>query len=474
VKISPLYSYLVRTKTGAFRYRRRVPANVRQIIGKTEIVQSLQTRETRLLPMRYAEVHAEVERLFEQARTEGGVTNDVIFEAALRSLRARGLPTLESDKQWSNEDRSEAVDVVLSQAGYQDIEELEEAFSTTSDKATRHGLLQVSTEIAIVQGSATRPRPNLSHCLRLLLQDRARRKSDLNRRDWINYERERKRIIADLVKQIGDKEITDIRRADARVFQKHLEANYAPASVRKQLTFVRSLIDFGLQEFELVGINPFKGLAVTVPEDEDENGISFDYAEVRTLLSETSRINDELQEIVRLLACTGARLSEITGLEIQNVDADAATISLDFNSIRRLKNRKSVRLIPVVDDLAIKQLRARAGRAGNGKPTDPFFPRYGWDGGGNTASAALGKWLTTIKLRDPKADKVKTTHSLRHTFKDALREANINRDIANMLQGHTAGDAASDYGSSELLNAKRQAAEKAWTLINPLAVNAAV
>jgi hypothetical protein len=147
------------------------------------------------------------------------------------------------------------------------------------------------------------------------------------------------------------------------------------------------------------------------------------------------------------------------------MNADAATISLDFNSIRRLKNKKSIRVIPVVDDLAIHQLRVRAARASNCKPTDPFFPRYGWDGGGNTASAALGKWLTKIGLRDPKADEVKTTHSLRHTFKDALREANIHRDIANMLQGHTAGDAASRYGSSELLEAKRQAAEKAWALI---------
>jgi integrase len=60
---------------------------------------------------------------------------------------------------------------------------------------------------------------------------------------------------------------------------------------------------------------------------------------------------------------------------------------------------------------------------------------------------------------------VKTTHGLRHTFKDALREANIHRDIANMLQGHTAGDAASGYGSSELLEAKRQAAEKVWAVI---------
>jgi hypothetical protein len=60
---------------------------------------------------------------------------------------------------------------------------------------------------------------------------------------------------------------------------------------------------------------------------------------------------------------------------------------------------------------------------------------------------------------------VKTTRSLRHTFKDALGVANAHRDIANMLQGHTAGDAASGYGSSELLEPKREAAEKVWARI---------
>lgn len=100
-----------------------------------------------------------------------------------------------------------------------------------------------------------------------------------------------------------------------------------------------------------------------------------------------------------------------------------------------------------------------------GKPIDPVFPRYGRDGGNNSASAALCKWLTKIGLRDPKADQPKTTHSLRHTFKDALRDLAVHRDIANMLQGHSAGDAADGYGSNELIEAKRKAASKAWGLI---------
>jgi integrase len=457
----------VKTKTGAFRYRRRVPADIRGRISKTEIVISLHTRDTTLVPLRYARVHAEVERMFAEAKTEAGISNDLLFEAAVRSLRARGLPTADAVAEWDREDRSAAVDVVLSDAGFDDLDQLEEAFEAAAEK-DKAKLRQVSMEVAIVQGSVAKPPPTLTHCLGLLLQDKARGR-DLTRSDWLNYERERKRIIADLVQQIGNKEIDKVTRADAKLFLTYLEGRgYAPASIKKQVAFLKAMFAFALQEIELVAINPFERLKVVVPESDDDDGVSFTYPEVRTLLSKTGTINDELQDIIRLLACTGARLSEISGLEIKDVDGAAGTISLRYNSIRRLKNKKSIRIVPVVDAQALQALCARLEQGSNGPPTDPVFPRYGRDGGGNSASAALGKWLSKIGLRDPKADQVKTTHSLRHTFKDALREANIHRDVANMLQGHTAGDAASDYGSSELLEAKRQAAEKAWALIHPL------
>ena len=96
--------------------------------------------------------------------------------------------------------------------------------------------------------------------------------------------------------------------------------------------------------------------------------------EVRKLLSETHRLNDDLRDIIRLLACTSARLAEISGLEVQDVDLQEMTINIRFNATRRLKNDPSVRTVPVVDKRAIQALRVRiAGR----RPTDAVFPRSG-------------------------------------------------------------------------------------------------
>ncbi|MBR0715808.1 tyrosine-type recombinase/integrase [Bradyrhizobium liaoningense] len=212
---------------------------------------------------------------------------------------------------------------------------------------------------------------------------------------------------------------------------------------------------------ELERRNPFTGLKVVAPVDEDDNGVSFEYGEVRTLLGKTGSINDELQDIVRILACTGARLAEISGLQVKDFDTKAQSISIEFNDIRRLKNKASIRVVPVVDAKALEALRKRAeGRP----PAESIFPKYGWDKGANSASAALSQRLTTIGLRDPRSAKPKTTHSLRHTFKDALRDVGVLDDIRNMIHGHTAGDEASKYGSNELLERKREAAEKVWKL----------
>jgi hypothetical protein len=61
----------------------------------------------------------------------------------------------------------------------------------------------------------------------------------------------------------------------------------------------------------------------------------------------------------------------------------------------------------------------------------------------------------------PKALRPKTMHSTRHTMKDAFRDAGVPKEIYDLVQGHGGGDASSGYGTSELLERKREAITKA-------------
>src|SRR5258707_15620106 len=110
--------YLTKTKTGVYGYRRRVPDCIRHIVGSGEIVKSFKTSDPKLVKPAHAAFHAEVERTFAQAKTSTGISADFVFEAAVRSLRARGVPTIDvAQGEWTADDGSDALDVVLADAG---------------------------------------------------------------------------------------------------------------------------------------------------------------------------------------------------------------------------------------------------------------------------------------------------------------------------------------------------------------------
>jgi integrase len=396
--------------------------------------------------------------LFAEAKRKAGFSEDTAFDLAMASLKKMGLVDLADPH-----DRFDAQDIVLQANGFFDVEELSEELQAYPDGKAPLKLRAASAALGILAGN--KRRPTLSLCLSKFLEDKARGQ-DLSKKRWINYERERKRIMGEVIKLIGNKTISAITRQDARSFVTKLEdQGYSPASVEKQTAFLRALVDWAKRELgvRLEGENPFERLKIALPAGYDGTGVSFEYEEVRELLDQSDRINDELQDIVRLLASTGARLAEITGLEVRDfADERIPHLNIRPNGIRPLKNAQSKRTVPIVDKKVLDALNRRTkGRLG----TEPVFPRYGWDKGADSASAALSKWLTTIGLRDPEAEKPKTTHSLRHTFKDALRDCGVIDDIRDMIQGHTDGQAADDYGSLELLERKREACQKVWRLL---------
>jgi hypothetical protein len=81
--------HLTTTKTGVHGYRRRVPDSIRDTVGKTEIVKSFESADPKVVKLRHAEFHAGVERMLAQAKTTAGISGDLVFETAVRSLTLR-------------------------------------------------------------------------------------------------------------------------------------------------------------------------------------------------------------------------------------------------------------------------------------------------------------------------------------------------------------------------------------------------
>jgi integrase len=169
---------------------------------------------------------------------------------------------------------------------------------------------------------------------------------------------------------------------------------------------------------------------------------------IRLLLASKARINAELSAILELLVSTGARLNEIAGLEIADVQphrtaGEAAYVWIRPNRTRTLKSKSSKRKVPLVGPGHEAARDALENAASQGRTEGPLFPRYGKNGGGDTASAALMKYLRRVGITDRR----KVVHSIRHSVKQALRNVGCPKDLRDAIQGHTTGDVAETYGT---------------------------
>ena len=158
---------------------------------------------------------------------------------------------------------------------------------------------------------------------------------------------------------------------------------------------------------------------------------------------------DQPRCIITILAETGCRLGEVTGLASADVYLDAETPHIDLKEHpwRSLKNDKgSVRKVPLTPR-AMEAVKA-ALAISNG--SEFLFPRYttAAECNVNSASATLIKWVRSREgLKNAQLD----NHSLRHTMKDLLRAVQCPDSIQDQIIGHAGKGAGSKYGQGYAL-----------------------
>jgi len=134
------------------------------------------------------------------------------------------------------------------------------------------------------------------------------------------------------------------------------------------------------------------------------------------------------------------RLSEAAGLHMDDIrlDAEIPHVIVQPHAWRSLKTAASERKIPLVGASlwAAQRIVPQA--------TNPVFafPRYNRSGqtNGNSASAALNKWL---KSYVPDGCSV---HSFRHSIRDRLRAVNCPSDMIDQIGGWSSGKIGEGYG----------------------------
>jgi integrase len=457
-----LPQYLKRSPmTGTFSFRIAVPLNLREAAGKRELKKALKTDSPSKALAMAMRLHDDAKALFEKLQsTAAEATPQALYEAANAWAANQGFDPTQPISRNPDDGMAIARDMVA--------DTLSE--SVKAGKATAFDEFKLDA----LRGDLKRPVPTFRDAVTLYLKERndpkMRTTTEHNIfeqmvRRYENY------LLASLKK---DKPLTEFTRKDGRDFRDFLQAPMVPgdgekskalkpASVDKAIRIIRAIFNHAVLEWELNIPNPFAKLTVLDHVSAKDKRRSFTPEELTQYLVAAEGMNDEAKHCTILMAFTGARTAEITGLEIDDVRLDAPIphLILRPNSTRpSLKTGGiSKRVIPLLGDGLIAAQQAIA-KADMTKPKTPLFTRYGKPRGEDVLSALQNKLIRKkLKIADPKL----TAYSTRHLMKDRLRNALVAPDLQDAIMGHSKGQTSEGYGDGFWLPKLKDALTSAVT-----------
>lgn len=394
--------------SGIYYLRRRVPDDLRKVIGKTEIRRSLNTRHHKQAKAAFALAYAESERLFNDAR-QGLYGEPRKPETVCQPLPTPALPPLKESSI-----------------------RLSEALTRYIQSISMSG----RTEYVL-------------------------------RRHAVDYSRAVNRYITDM----GDKPIVSIQTSDIHAFAANLlqpsDENVKPlatSSTRLLLARLSSVmaftVDSGLLETNPVTTSRIhKRLGSGKPKRrlDDNRGynwrelvILFSHAEFQQLRDAEGRPGNAVFWIPLMAAYTGARREELAQLYIEDFHQHEGGSwfirIIDDRPDKSVKTDSSRREIPVHPDLiALGLLTLVEGRI----PGTRIFPQLVKvsDGFAGIVSKSWRPITQRCGVYQPGRNPL---HAFRHSFKTLAREHGIPKEVSDWITGHTSGHVGDSYGINPL------------------------
>ncbi|HEY9224167.1 MAG TPA: tyrosine-type recombinase/integrase [Variovorax sp.] len=289
-----------------------------------------------------------------------------------------------------------------------------------------------------------KPRDTIEDVLEVYL--RANEKRDDS--EFVEYQR---RAFATLTAIAGDRDVAAFTREDARRYvELSLEGGLKTGTIRRRINTFGAMWSSYRRERAPHCVNPFERLAIPGEGKDKKPRRPYTPEMLHTLLDACRSKDDDLRWIIALLADTGARLAEIVGLTLDDIQLDAKVphVVIKPHPWRRLKNEDSERDVPLVGESLWAAQRVHQ-RAVQGQRF--AFPRYTDAEGCNAtaASAALTGWVRRLPI-----DRV--IHELRHTMKDRLRDVQCQKPIIDAIHGHASQDVGDSYGDGYSLRVKAE------------------
>ena len=435
LKVSVNYLWRKR-KDGPYSYRRRYPKDVKEILRQ----RGQSVGEFRTISLRTKNIAEAAKKVLELTKLDDQSWDRIRRGLDVSDVRARAEQLLS--------DFSLEVKPISEQQG-KDLQ-LEVFFDYLDQKIVKQEASH--TESGFVEG---KPEEHLlGHEMRALqiLNDQEVIYLSDAKTHYLSTRSTDKKTLAStdqafelVYKVLGDRPIKDYKRKEVvDVVRRALDGGLKTSSVKRRLGTVRAAINDTIRDYELDTVrNAFEGFKIpNLGEDANERR-SLTEEQFQRLRDHVRGSSGQTVNMIGMLLYTGARVSEIAGLWLEDVqlDAEVPHIVIHENPLRRLKTKASSRKVPLVGETLIAAQRAFTEAEGS----KYLFPRY-MSGEGvknNAASAAMRKVMGRLGCETP--------HWIRHTLRTMLKNVDVPEPRIKELHGWSRESIADQYGEQTAL-----------------------
>ncbi|PLY61380.1 Tyrosine recombinase XerC [Herbaspirillum sp. BH-1] len=426
---------------GVIYYQRAVPADLHERYGAKRLKISLETADVRIAARKIEALDKQFEAEWALLREAPQAAPKGVREQAEQLLRTWGL------------DAAPAQNDPIAQSLFHDHLDDKRGRYANGDETVywnadgRKYLTPV--EIKAAQMLAGSAQATLSDALELYLKVHPKR-------DQAKFAADARRSFQGLIDAVGDKPLSELTREDAHGYvSKQQEKGHKTATIRRNLNSIKAIVELYFREKEIHRQNPFSALPIPGEGSDSKKRRPFSNIELRELVARCRQIDDDIRWLIAMLADTGARLAEITGLVLEDIvlDGDIPHVVIQPHPWRSLKNKDSERKVPLVG-AALWAARRVVETASEGQKF--AFPRYASLEGTKAthASNTIADWIRSISVEGRKMDH--TAHELRHTVADRLRDVQCPEDIRYAIGGWALQEVGAKYGTGYGLSVKAE------------------
>ena len=364
-------------------YQRSVPKDLKGRIGKSLFKIKLEPTRGNNIAAQAASLAREHDALFKALREDPTLTVSEQKIAAIALLAQYGL------KQGDGNVRLQWPSIP---ANAQDDQPHLDPFFDAYAENKHDGIENPTEELA--RKILTSPLPLLlSEALNVYFSNHSRGQD-------VAFRKTTKAHWEKLVTLTGDIALASLDRGMAIAYMNsRLNRGLKTQTVQREMNMLSAVVNKAIIELEIPMRNPFERLTPPSLGDDAEQKMVLNKDQLSFVIKAARSANDEIRRIVLLQAATGARISEIVGLRVEDVKSLNAINYLhfkrysDLHGKRTLKNTNSVRevpLLPFAAEAVAQQVNLSSGTW--------LFQRYISSEGlvkGNSADAAVNKWLKT-------------------------------------------------------------------------------